>query len=386
MSKHKLEYSRHFNISTILVFMGILLLWVSLTSAVSKTELIQEPQPLDPWKAILEAFDQFPLVAISEAHGMKEEADFIASLIQQPEFPNKVNDIVLEAGNAKYQDIIDRYVFGETISLQELRSVWRNHTCSALGPMDSGNIEQFFVTARSVNQKLPPKKRLRVLAGDPPIDWSKIHRAKDFFPWLEQRDIHYAKVVEEEVLSKGRKALLIIGGAHLSRRPLPDNDPKKGVMLQILESKYPETTFIVIPHEGFGNQNALLEPRLANWAKPSLVILKDSWLGAIDTSDLGTLDIMVDSNGNLVSPWDVKETFKDKADAYLYLGPLDTLTIEGRDSDLFLDDAYFHELNRRYKLMHGRELKREELMKPRPKKWVDNFRSDVIHRKPFPPD
>src|SRR5262245_50967398 len=43
---------------------------------------IREPEPTDARLALLSAFDRYPLVALSEAHGMKEEADFISSLVR----------------------------------------------------------------------------------------------------------------------------------------------------------------------------------------------------------------------------------------------------------------------------------------------------------------
>src|SRR5262245_47358290 len=72
-----------------------------------------EPEPMDARSALLNAFDSHPLVALSEAHGMTEEAEFINSLIRHPDFPKKVNAIVLEAGNAIHQRLIDGYVNGD---------------------------------------------------------------------------------------------------------------------------------------------------------------------------------------------------------------------------------------------------------------------------------
>jgi hypothetical protein len=95
---------------------------------------IREPEPMDGRLAGLNAFDRYPLVALSEAHGMKEEAEFINSHIRHLDFTNKVNVIVLEAGNAIHQKLIGGYVNGEAVSLDELRRVWRDHTCAALRP------------------------------------------------------------------------------------------------------------------------------------------------------------------------------------------------------------------------------------------------------------
>jgi len=173
-------------------------------------------------EAIAKAFDKFPLVALGETHGLQEEADFIAVLIRDPTFSTRVNDIVVEFGNALYQGVVDRYVAGKEISPDELRQVWRNTT--QLLPWNSPIYERFFVNVRNLNQTLPASRRLRVLLGDPPIDWNKVQSREEFLSVEGRRDSHYAKVVEDEVLAKGRKALLIAGSGHFARQSVSPED------------------------------------------------------------------------------------------------------------------------------------------------------------------
>jgi hypothetical protein len=45
---------------------------------------IREPEPMDARLAVLNALGRYPLVALSEVHGLKEEATFIDSLILDP--------------------------------------------------------------------------------------------------------------------------------------------------------------------------------------------------------------------------------------------------------------------------------------------------------------
>src|SRR2546428_2821770 len=175
----------------------------------------KDPVPQNALESILGAFDNHKLVALAEAHRMQEEHNFILALIQHPVFPTKVNDIVIEFGNALYQDILDRYVAGDNVPLNELRQVWRNTGFSPFAPWDAPVYERFFVSVRAVNQKLPAAQKLRVLAGDPPVNWNKskeeIAAVKEQYP----RDKHFASVVMKEVLTKNRKALLLIGGNHI---------------------------------------------------------------------------------------------------------------------------------------------------------------------------
>src|SRR5262245_28634227 len=136
-----------------------------------------EPKPADAIEEIVKAFDRVPIVGLGEYHGLQEEADLIARLIRHPEFSAKVNDILVEFGNALYQDVIDRYVAGNDVPLTELQQVWRNTT--QLLAWDAPIYQQFFANVRTVNQSLPAARRLRVLLGDPPVDWSKAQTRDD---------------------------------------------------------------------------------------------------------------------------------------------------------------------------------------------------------------
>ena len=79
-------------------------------------------QDADPtWRPaielVLSAFEQYPLVALSEGagHGRLETRDFFASLIRDRRFAPTVRNLVIEFGNARYQAVIDRYVTGEPV-------------------------------------------------------------------------------------------------------------------------------------------------------------------------------------------------------------------------------------------------------------------------------
>ena len=61
-----------------------------------------------------------------EAHGLKDVDDFILSLIRNPAFSEKVNDIAVECGNSLYQPVLDRYMAGEDVPFKEVQKVWRS--------------------------------------------------------------------------------------------------------------------------------------------------------------------------------------------------------------------------------------------------------------------
>jgi hypothetical protein len=235
------------------------------------------PKPEDATTAILAAFGQYQVIAMGAAHGNKDLDDFILHLIRNPAFPSKLNDVVVECGNSLYQPILDRYMAGDDVPLSEVRQVWRNTTqpmCSV-----SGFYEELFPLLRRINQKLSPGRKLRVLAGDSPVDWSKVKTLSDLY--ATDRDVSIASVMEREVLSKHRKALMLFGIQHL----LHGGRLAAG----LYEKDYPGVTLVIADHVGFFNWSPLakyndeLEARMASWPVPSLVRqVKGTWLEEID--------------------------------------------------------------------------------------------------------
>ena len=63
-----------------------------------------------------------------EFRGNEQCHAFRLSLIRDPRFTGAVNDIVVEFGNARYQDLMDRFVEGEEVPYESLRQVWLNTT------------------------------------------------------------------------------------------------------------------------------------------------------------------------------------------------------------------------------------------------------------------
>jgi len=300
------------------------------------------PEPAIP--AILAAFDKYEVVAMPEAHGMKDIDDFIFSLIRNPAFSEKVNDIEVECGNSLYQPILDRYIAGEDVRFTEVRKVWRNTTQPMCGM--SGFFEQFFPVVRAINQKLPLGKRVRVLAGDPPIDWDQVKSFQDILTFA-YRDPSIASVMEREVLSKHRKALMLFGTFHLMHG-------QEGDAVSIYEKDYPNLTF-VISDLGFFDTDlpTLSSSAITSWPLPSLARAKGTWLGA---SDLGQfLPPMMTINKDDCSvhsnfPKALQKPMEELVDAFLYLGPQDLRLNEQVPADIALDVDYRMELQRRESL------------------------------------
>jgi len=299
-----------------------------------------EPVPEPAVPAILAAFDKYEVVAMPQGHGMQDLNDFILTLIRNPAFSEKVNDIEVEFGNSLYQPILDRYIAGENVSFTEVQKVWRQDGQPAPGA--SAFVEQLFPLVRALNQKLPPGRRLRVLAGDPPVDWSQVKSMNDVIR-LVHRDASIASVMEKEVLSKHRKALMLFGTFHLMHGV-------GGSGVSLYEKDYPNVT-LVISELGIFDTDlpTLSSSRLASWPIPSLARAKGTWLGALDLGHFIPPAIRIDEKDCQVHnefPKALQKPMEDLVDAFLYLGPQDLRLREKIPADIALDADYRAEFQR----------------------------------------
>jgi hypothetical protein len=155
-------------------------------------------------------------VALGDHYGNEQIHAFRLALIRDPRFAVTVNDIVVEFGDARYQEVMDRYVRGEDVSVESSQHVWQD-TTQIEYTWDLPIYEEFFRAVRTVNASLPRDHQLRVLLGDPPVDWDHVHTADDLFKVTRERDSHAVAVIRQEILSKGRRGLIIYGDQHLLR-------------------------------------------------------------------------------------------------------------------------------------------------------------------------
>jgi hypothetical protein len=327
------------------LFLVVMLIWfwsIPIISAAAQSPLPAKPAdpvPEPAISAILAAFERYEVVAMPQDHGMQDLDDFIFSLIRNPAFSGKVNDIVFESGNSLYQPILDSYIAGEDVPFTEVQKLWRKMGQPAAGA--SAFVEQFYPLVQALNHKLPPQRRLRVLAGDPPIDWDQIKSSDDVIR-LVHRDQGIASVMEKEVLSKHRKALMLFGTFHTMH-----NTP--GSAVSLYEKEYPNITFVVSELGIFDTDlPSLYDSKFVNWPIPALARAKGTWLGAFDLGHFIPPGIRIDQDCNVHHdfPKALQKPMEEYVDAFLYLGPQDLRLREKIPADIALDATYRAELQR----------------------------------------
>lgn len=320
---------RHMN--NYLVAFVVLLLVSRAPSAATQSAPPQPATPVDPIGAIIEAFRTHNIVTLTDPHGNVQVQAFLLSLVRDPRFPEAVNDIVIETASARYQDAIDRFIRGDDVERAVLRKAWEDHTVAHnLGV----HAEELIRAVRTVNASLSEAKRLRVLAGDPPIDWNNITPG-DGRRWIELRDSYPADLVRRQVLDRGRRALVVYGqGGHLQRRQIVANYDmstwQAQTVVSLLERDHGARIFNIWT---LHDKSVELPEEIKSWRVPSLATLRGTTLGVRDfglySRGLGDGRRFSVKNGKFVpvprEEWKMMR-MEDQFDALLYLGPPASMT------------------------------------------------------------
>lgn len=241
---------------------------------------------------------------------------------------------------------MDQYIAGKYVPMDRVRLCWRETTQPVI--WDAPIYEEFFRAVRQLNQSLPKENQLRVLLGDPAIDWSKIHTREELESWYNERmitrawgksnirDGHAYDVLVREVLSKGEKALAIFGDAHFAKPEIRlatgfFGDYLKGNLRVQLNHSYPGSTLSITTHTSLKKIESSF-PDILSWTIPSIAALQGTKLGSIPHGPV---------------------KLEDFFDAILWLGPMSTISYSRIVYETVGDESYYKEALRRDKLWIG---------------------------------
>jgi hypothetical protein len=287
------------------------------------------------------------MLALGERHWSASEHAFIKELVVSPHFADVFPVIIVEFGNALYQDVADRYISGQDVSSEQLEQVWRNTTV----PMawDSPLYAEFFGMVREANKSLPASKKVRVLLGDPPIDWSKVDSVDKFKPYMD-RDAFYADLMVRHCDTQ--KCLLICGTNHFYwKDPLsklrPPSEHKNALEYYLRQKGSRNRVQSVLPiFSEDARLSAKGSPALLSAHSPPLEKLR---FGQVDRS---RVSILTKVNGEMkaveVQPDDTL-ALSEVVDWVLYLGVADQTA--SPPPALYQDRAYIKEMYRRAKIV-----------------------------------
>jgi len=304
----------------------------------------------NPVEAILDAIETHRIVALGENHGHAELHSLILKTLATKRAAKSLDDIVVEWGNSLYQPEIDRYISGESVPWDSVALAWRNAVVSPNTVWDSEVYADFFRGVREINGSLNPENKFRVLLADSPIDWDAIESREDVAPFFD-RAASMADILRKESLLKGRNSLFLAGGLHVSKRART-HENRLGIPFSEItpiawvEFKNPGVTFVI---QSMGQANRLNLPELTTEGEPKFIALG---------SNGPFRSILASSTSNL------KNRDGTRPDVYpgLVLGDIidavivwdqETVTFLEPKPDLYDDEVFWNELNRRSQIMRG---------------------------------
>ena len=317
------------------------------------------PATLPPYRdavtGVVSMLDSVPIVAIMDEHLLSQEADFYQRLIRDPRFAQKANDIIVEFGNELYQSVADRYVKGDKVPLDSLRMIWEDNTQGPLLTTSSPMYANILHATREVNAPLPRRRQLRVLLGDPAVEWKTVTRERLWEIHKRRGDV-MRELARDSVVAKGRRGIIIGGGSHLRRGRVDaqGRDKKWGALSN--------RVFIINPHEGFGGNAARYNAVLDSLPLGSLVPVRGTFLESIEI-DEAEQEVPAAGSPPPPAPEPPRGMHRahaglklgDQYDAILYLGPISSYTAVFADVDrIRRDPARLAALNKRSCMMMGR--------------------------------
>ena len=322
-------------------------------------------QPVDAVEGLVAAFETHQVVAFGEHHQSEQAHALLRRLVRDPRFARQVDDVVVEFGNARYQSLMDAFVAGVEVPAVQLRKVWQDTTLPH-GVWDVPVYEEFFRAVRAANGAAAGRK-LRVLLGDPPIDWSDVD-ARRLREWNQQRDTYPAELIEREVLRRNRKALIVYGFWHLRRadeqgRPYATSD-RNAPWLALFERH--TGVHVLSVAAALGLEKGL--PVATSWPAPSIAFVEGTMLARSpfmvagrDTGPAGKL-----------------------YDAVLYLGPEQELTFSMLPLELLRDSSYQQLRMSRMALSVQQACQPFQLARQRAGRQIDRPAGHPTHRPALP--
>jgi hypothetical protein len=235
--------------------------------------------------------------------------------------------------------------------------IWEKTTQGPLLTATAPMYTSMFDAVREINTQLPQAQRVRILLGDPAVEWRTVTR-EQLWAIHTQRGDRMREIARDSVLARGRRGIMIAGFRHLARQPgsAAGRDLKWGDLAQ--------KVFVIRPHDGFGGASSRYEPSLDSIPPGSLIRLRDTFIGELDVDDVDSATPAADqpvttSAAHPVPPGmravNAGRKLKDIADGYLYVAPFRSMTFSRPSIDRIRGDkARLDDLHRMSCLMMGR--------------------------------
>jgi len=166
---------------------------------------------------LTKAYKKYHIIGLDEGpHGTIQGHAFLRSLINDKQVSRTIDYIILEFASSTQQATVDQFVNGGDVSDSDLKKIWRTGTqAHNSGYGEAPVFLKLLESIRSLNKKNSHK--IRVIAGDPGLDWNKIDNFKSYIGSLGQRDLYPAHQAIHYGIELKKNVLLIYGGGHFNK-------------------------------------------------------------------------------------------------------------------------------------------------------------------------
>lgn len=293
---------------------------------------------------IIEAFKNCNIIGLGEGgHGLENSHEFFRKMFDNKKIQETIDIVIVEFVNADYQNILDKYIFGEEVDANDLRKSLEEST----QPGRQGELSIYFELLkkiRNVNKTLTQNKKIRVLAGDPSIDWNIIHNLEEYKKQVGyRRETFPAELAIEFGINHAKKVLVIYSEFHLTK--VTDNkfDPNYPSITSTVNKNHSSTIMTI---GTIYSESLLSEHCFKQCPLYSVIDLANDDLGNLPAHKMSSESIYNiykdDKEVIAFEGYKIKELF----DALLYVGQYDSLKRSPMPEPDF-DNDYWDELNRR---------------------------------------
>jgi hypothetical protein len=308
-----------------------------------------------PESLILDALAAHRVVIYGEVHRRRASWDLLRTIVARPEFTDRVGTLFLEL-SSDAQPVLDAFFASEQPAPDALWRVFQNTQID--GWYDRGLFE-FLNDLRVRQRRLPPDRRLRVVAVDQARPFAELVTAEQmvrFFSAGADRNSQMATRILDtlRIPRDGRHALFIVGVGHVFKSKAPGfGDSRRSPLsaaARLVQALGPGQVFTIWQHAPIiGNDGTIhgliregvldrafrrLGDRPVAFRVAGSPLANEPFDGLFETMYAGE-----------VGAW------ATNYDAYLFLGPLGTEPPDYLFSD-HVTDAFVVELKRRAALVN----------------------------------
>lgn len=291
---------------------------------------------------IIQTFQKCNIIGLGEGrHHLENSHQFFQKMFDNKIIQELINVVIVEFANSDYQDTLDRYIFGEKVPINELHKVWRESTQSVARFGEATVYFELLKKIRTVNLSLSENNKIRVLGGDPPIDWKAVKSLEDYNKSNSQRDIYPAQLAIEYGINRSMKVLVIYAEYHIIKISDKSNLPS---ITSYVNARSPGAMKViaVLDPEAFQ-----LKEKIKHLPLYSIIDFDTGEIGDFPAENYFTQIFNKSGRVILFEGHKIKELF----DAFLYIGPSGSWRQVDIPSSVFTVNEW-KELNRR-RLMLG---------------------------------